>query len=119
MSLGLTIYIRLIKEFFEARRIGRVIGELVEPDALQEAAINLQPLTVQQAERLVQLGFAKITAPTTRLPDTTNLPKVSTILPASACNRIRRVVVIDRASRNSVVSSKIDGNAENATTSDR
>ena len=55
-----------------------------------------------------------MTMPTTRLPATTKLPNVSMMAPASACSRTRRVVVIDNASRNSVLRSRTAGNAKNS-----
>ena len=56
-----------------------------------------------------------MTRPTMRLPWTTKSPKVETILPASACSRISRVVVMEIDSRNSVVISSTAGKAEKAT----
>jgi len=59
------------------------------------------------------------TSPTINSPAMTNWPKLSMISPASACNRIRRVVVIDRASRKIVVIRMIDGRVENSSGSRR
>ncbi|CFP62558.1 Uncharacterised protein [Bordetella pertussis] len=56
----------------------------------------------------------KTTRPTIRLPPTTKLPKVSMMWPASPCSRISRVVAMEMPSRNSVVTSRTEGNEENA-----
>ena len=56
----------------------------------------------------------KMTMPTTRLPATTKLPNVSMMAPASACSSTRRVVEIDNANRNNVLSSRTAGNAKNS-----
>ena len=52
-----------------------------------------------------------MTNPTTRFPPTTNSPKVCIISPASACRSISLVVLMDRASRNSVVIRSTAGKA--------
>ena len=55
----------------------------------------------------------KMTAPTTKLPATTKLPKVWMIWPASASSRIKRVDAMSSERRNRVVSSRTDGNETN------
>ncbi len=53
--------------------------------------------------------ITKITAPTTRLPATTNPPKAWITSPALALSRMRRVADTSSATRNSVVSSSSVG----------
>ncbi|MNR68853.1 hypothetical protein D3C85_1936860 [compost metagenome] len=54
----------------------------------------------------------KITKPTTRFSPITNSPNEAMISPASAWVRISRLVLIDRARRNRVVSSNRAGKVE-------
>ena len=56
----------------------------------------------------------KTTRPTSTLPAMTNSPKVRTISPASAWIRMRRVVVMVSASRNTVDSRMMPGRVENS-----
>ena len=51
----------------------------------------------------------KITAPTTRFPATTKLPKARMTSPASACSKMRRVADTSSASRKRVVKSSSVG----------
>ena len=76
------------------------------------SATRSEPLVITR--KLTRVRIRKITIPTARLPPTTKLPKASTISPASCSSRIKRVVAIDNARRNMVVSNKIDGKEENA-----
>ncbi len=76
------------------------------------SATRSEPLVITR--KLTRVRIRKISIPTARLPPTTKLPKASTMSPASCSSRIRRVVAIDSARRNIVVSSRIDGNDENA-----
>ena len=58
----------------------------------------------------MRIRIRKTTRRTTRLPPTTNLPKVATICPPSPFNRINRVVAMFSTRRKSVSSSSNEGN---------
>lgn len=76
------------------------------------SATRSEPLAITMNCTVVMI--ANTTRPTTRLPPTTSLPKLSMMLPASACSRIDLVEAMFSESRNSVVNSSSDGNAESA-----
>jgi hypothetical protein len=59
----------------------------------------------------MRVRMRKMTAPTTRLPATTNSPKLLITSPASACRRMSRVEETLRPSRKSVVMSRMLGSA--------
>ena len=83
----------------------------------ETSATRSEPLVMTMKFTMVRIR--KITMPTTRLPPTTNLPKVVTMWPASPWIRMRRVVVMASARRNSVVRRRIEGNDESCVTSVR
>jgi hypothetical protein len=78
------------------------------------SATRSEPLAITR--NCTSVMIKKITAPTTRLPPTTNSPKVSITSPALAWIRISRVVVMFSDSLSSVVNSSMLGNVENAST---
>ena len=71
------------------------------------SATRSEPLEMTRNWIIVRIR--KITAPTTRLPATTKLPKARMTSPASARSRMRRVAETSSARRNSVVSSSSVG----------
>ena len=71
------------------------------------SATRSEPLEMTMNWMMVRMR--KMTAPTTRLPATTKLPKAWITWPASAFSRMRRVADTSSASRNSVVSSSSVG----------
>ena len=76
------------------------------------SATRSAPLAMTRNCTMVRIR--KTTAPTTKLPPRANSPKVWMISPASALSRIRRVVVMFRPTRNSVVNSSMVGKEENS-----
>ena len=67
------------------------------------SATRSEPL--ETTRNWIMVRIRKITAPTTRLPATTKLPKARMTSPASARSRMSRVAETSRARRNSVVNS--------------
>ena len=74
------------------------------------SATRSAPLAMTMNWMIVRIR--NTTAPTTKLPRTTNLPKEWMTSPASACSRMRRVDETLSASRNSVVISSSVGKVD-------
>ncbi|MNH02837.1 hypothetical protein D3C79_620830 [compost metagenome] len=74
------------------------------------SATRSEPLVITMNWTMVTIE--KITKPTTRFSPITNSPNEAMISPASAWVRISRLVLIDRARRNRVVSSNRAGKVE-------
>lgn len=74
------------------------------------SATRSAPLAMTRNCTMVRM--TKTTAPTTKLPPSAYSPKTKMISPASACNRMRRVVVMLRPTRKSVVKSSMVGKTE-------
>ncbi len=74
------------------------------------SATRSEPLAITMNCTVVMIR--NTTRPTTRLPPTTSLPKLSMMWPASACSRMDLVEAMFSDSRSSVVNSSSDGNAD-------
>ena len=74
------------------------------------SATRSEPLVITM--NCTTVTMENTTKPTARLSPMTNWPKVLMISPASASIRIRRLVLMDSASRNSVVISSTEGKVE-------
>ncbi|QJW94400.1 hypothetical protein FTUN_1920 [Frigoriglobus tundricola] len=84
----------------------------IESRVNRAATSDTRPAPFVMTMNWITIRIMKITNPTTRFPPTTNFPNASTTPPAFAFKRISRVVATFSPSRNSVSSSRSDGNVE-------